>query len=652
MRNILTLVPSKKEKQPLSVTHPELAKEADGWDPRSITAGSGKKVTWKCSRGHRFEATIGNRARINGGGCPICSGKKIQIGFNDLKTVNPKLAKQAYKWDPQTVTIGSGNKVEWICSNKHIWSASTGTRAKGNGCPYCSGLFVIPGETDLKTTHPKIAKLAFGWDPTKEKAGSNKKMEWKCSKKHIWTAPVASVAITGNGCPFCSGHQVLKGFNDLKTTHPKIAKEIVNGDPTKVSKGSQKIFIWKCKQSHQYSAPVSRRAGVRGSGCPYCAGNKVLKGFNDLKTINPTLAKEAFGWDPTQFTPGTNRKKFLWKCQKGHTWSATIASRNGMGVGCPKCSGRDVIPGENDLQTLFPGLAKEADGWDPKLVMAGSGKKLKWKCKESHSWIAQVASRSLAGATCPVCSNLKTLSGFNDLLTTNSKIALEADGWDPGEISTGSNKIFDWKCSKGHNWRTSPNKRVSGKTNCPICSGHKVLPGFNDLETINPSLAKEASGWDPSKFTTSSGVKVKWRCKEGHTWIAAIYSRSAGNKTNCPTCSISGFDPNEKGFLYFLRHPNWLMLQIGITNDPTRRISSHKKLGWEQVELRGPMDGHLTQQWETAILRMLKAKGADLSNSKIAGKFDGYSEAWSKSTFEVKSIKELMKLTEEFEEKK
>ena len=49
---------------------------------------------------------------------------------------------------------------------------------------------------------------------------------------------------------------------------------------------------------------------------------------------------------------------------------------------------------------------------------------------------------------------------------------------------------------------------------------------------------------------------------------------------------------------------------------------------------------------------MLKAKGADLSNSKIAGKFDGYSEAWSKSTFQAKSIKELMRITEEFEENK
>ena len=79
------------------------------------------------------------------------------------------------------------------------------------------------------------------------------------------------------------------------------------------------------------------------------------------------------------------------------------------------------------------------------------------------------------------------------------------------------------------------------------------------------------------------------------------------------------------------------MYQIGITNYPENRLASHSNLGWVLIELRGPMDGHLTQQWETAILRMLKAKGADLSN------------AWSKSTFEVKSIKELMQQTEEFE---
>ena len=92
------------------------------------------------------------------------------------------------------------------------------------------------------------------------------------------------------------------------------------------------------------------------------------------------------------------------------------------------------------------------------------------------------------------------------------------------------------------------------------------------------------------------------------------------------------------------------MFQIGITNFPDDRLGSHRKLGWEVLKLRGPMDGHLTQNWETSILRMLKKRGADLSNSKIAGKFDGYSEAWSKTTFHATSIKELMRLTEEYEE--
>jgi hypothetical protein len=126
-----------------------------------------------------------------------------------------------------------------------------------------------------------------------------------------------------------------------------------------------------------------------------------------------------------------------------------------------------------------------------------------------------------------------------------------------------------------------------------------------------------------------------------------INSRTRGS--GCPSCAKTGFDPNEDGFLYFLSHQKWEMFQIGITNNPDKRLSQHKKLGWTVLEFRGPTDGHLIQQWETAILRMLKAKGADLSNEKIAGKFDGYSEAWSKSTFEVKSIKDLMRLTEEFE---
>ena len=80
-------MPTKKEKPPLSVTHPELAKEADGWDPSQVTAGTGKKFKWKCFLGHIWETTPAHRLR--GQGCPYCGNRKVLIGFNDLKTTHP-----------------------------------------------------------------------------------------------------------------------------------------------------------------------------------------------------------------------------------------------------------------------------------------------------------------------------------------------------------------------------------------------------------------------------------------------------------------------------------------------------------------------------------------------------------------------------------
>ena len=86
------------------------------------------------------------------------------------------------------------------------------------------------------------------------------------------------------------------------------------------------------------------------------------------------------------------------------------------------------------------------------------------------------------------------------------------------------------------------------------------------------------------------------------------------------------------------------MFQIGITNYPDNRLAQHSRLGWEIKELRGPMDGLLAQELERGILKMLKKNGADLANKNIVGKFDGYSEAWSQSTFQVESLRSLISL--------
>ena len=430
----------------------------------------------------------------------------------------------------------------------------------------------------------------------------------------------------------------------LSVTHPELAKEAYDWDPNDFTSGSGKKVDWLCKSGHKYSSSISHRTNMK-SGCPYCARKKTLKGFNDLQTLYPGIAAEAEGWNPNEFGTGSQLKQ-KWRCPSGHIYESTISHRTIMKSGCPYCSGRVPIIGTNDLKTINPELAAQAVGWDASSVLPRSNKKLLWECVKGHQWKESPSNRA-AGRGCPYCSSHRVLPGFNDLATTHPKIAALAHNWDPTAFTAFSSSKKSWICELQHLWNSTV-KNITNGRRCPFCSGHRVLVGFNDLSTTNPDIAASAEGWDPATLTAFSNAKRKWKCESGHSWVSSVSSRSGGS--GCPSCSQYGFDPNSDGYFYLLNNPDLEMFQIGITNVPDIRLSRHKRFGWRLLEIRGPMDGHLTRQWETAILRMLKAKGADLSNEKIAGKFDGYSEAWSKSTFEVNSIKELMKLTEEFED--
>ena len=134
-----------------------------------------------------------------------------------------------------------------------------------------------------------------------------------------------------------------------------------------------------------------------------------------MQTANPTLAKE---WNyeknnaltHTDVTTGSN-KKVWWKCKNGHEWQAYICHRN-KGSGCPYCSGKKVLKGYNDLQTVSPSLAEE---WNyeknnelsPADVTQNSNKRVWWKCSEGHEWEATINNRS-RGNRCPICRKTKS----------------------------------------------------------------------------------------------------------------------------------------------------------------------------------------------------------------------------------------------------
>jgi hypothetical protein len=257
-----------------------------------------------------------------------------------LAETHPEIAAQAHGWDPSTVTFGSETRREWKCGLEHLWSASPNARTSGkvhvSGCPFCSGRRAWPGFNDLVTTHPKVATQAHGWDPTTATASSHKIVEWMCGVEHVWSSQVKDrTRESPDGCPFCSGRRVLAGFNDLATVNPPLAAQSHGWDPTTVTFCSGRKVEWACELGHIYSATVANRRN--GDNCPYCSGHKVLVGFNDLATLYPEIAGQAHGWDPTTVTR-RSRKRLEWECSLGHTWFARPDNRTKPnGTGCPGC---------------------------------------------------------------------------------------------------------------------------------------------------------------------------------------------------------------------------------------------------------------------------------------------------------------------------
>ncbi len=256
---------------------------------------------------------------------------------------------------PADIPLGSHHMAWWVCEKGHEWKAIVKSRAiGGTGCPVCANRALLPGINDLATTHPELARQ---WHPAKTEAwphdvmaGTRRKVWWRCDRGHEWQAAVSSRAV-GTGCPVCAGKTAIPGENDLASLFPAIAAQwhpTRNGGltPEKLTPYSNKKAWWLCPLGHEYTAAVAARITDR-SGCPYCAGRKVLPGFNDLATLEPKVAAQ---WHPTlngaltpeQVTTGSH-KKVWWECPNGHIWKAVIYSRAGPGsrkCGCPVCAGR------------------------------------------------------------------------------------------------------------------------------------------------------------------------------------------------------------------------------------------------------------------------------------------------------------------------
>ena len=208
---------------------------------------------------------------------------------------------------------------------------------------------------------------------------------------------------------------LIPGINDLQTTHPEVAAlwdEERNGalTPCQLLSGSNKKVWWRCEKGHAWqAAPYSLT--ISGTRCPYCSGQKVIPGENDLVTRYPEIATL---WDsehndisPNEIMP-TSKKKYWWRCKEGHYWQATASSLTLLKTGCPYCSGRRKIPGKTDLATRYPEIAAlwatDRNEMDLSTVAPSSCKSAWWRCEKGHYWRAQIHSVTSGKSHCPYCA--------------------------------------------------------------------------------------------------------------------------------------------------------------------------------------------------------------------------------------------------------
>ena len=469
----------------------------------------------------------------------------------------------------EKLTLHSTKNAWWKCPLGHSYLQPVYVHARGSACPYCSHQKILKGFNDLASQAPGLASQADAekngtLSPDMVMVHSNKKIWWKCSLGHSWEASPNSRS-KGLGCPYCSNHRVLTGFNDLASRYPEIAME---WDPDRnpalpeaVLAGSHLKAWWRCPEGHSYEMTVCNRTG-NGLRCPVCSGHRIIAGVNDLGTVMPELLSE---WDfeknaglaPSMVTRFTSRKVW-WKCSLGHSWRTAVYNRSN-GTGCPYCSNRKVLQGFNDLMARYPFVNEYWDfpknaPVDPSTILPSySRRKIWWKCSLGHTWSSLLAS-FLKNPTCPFCEKRKTIERSICLAEGYPDIASE---WHPekngdltaDKVPAGSNLVVWWKCPKGHSYKKRISRRVF-ESSCPYCSGWSLAPGLNDLETLFPEVAAE---WDyikndpltPRQVSRAEPRKVWWLCPKGHSYASTIASRTL-TKQGCPYCRnrkiIAGFN--------------------------------------------------------------------------------------------------------------
>lgn len=511
----------------LEFLFPEIAKE---WDyskntikPNQVGSTSKLRVWWKCIKcNYEYERQICNRTKRNNG-CPKCSTKnstRVNIGVNDLKSQNPRIANE---WNyekngnltPEMITVNSGQKVWWICPVGHEYQAVIRDRNSGTNCPICN--------KRNSSSFPEQA-IYFYIKKAFPDAINKYKDIFKNSMELDVYIPSKKIGIEYDG----------KYWHSLEEIHERELKKY------EICK-QHNIMLIRIKENH-------KNVWQDTADSTY-----ILKKQNDKKLLERYIYHILSLIDID----------LSYIFDKSYT-KPTFYNKISVDIERDKneiCSYLSNV--ENSIAILYPRLVEE---WDyekngnlkPEMFTAGSNEKVWWKCKVcGYNWQNTINARTPPrNIGCSICGKDKRGKTFHmnylkrkgSLLETNPSLA---EDWHPtkntisiNDITESSPKKVWWLCKKcGHEWFTSPNNRSRG-IGCPCCYGRVPKQGVNDLETLFPEISKK---WNyeknkdltPNMVKPGSGKNVWWKCNNCKYEWQAIIREIVGGRKKCPNCKNS-----------------------------------------------------------------------------------------------------------------
>lgn len=197
---------------------------------------------------------------------------------------------------------GIKEPIECYCpQHDYEWPSTPASLYQGSGCPLCGRMVDTKGYKmsneefleKLYETNDDFRRGIFKVVGTYN--GSSNPVDCYCSiHNHTWS-PVPSNLYKGYGCPICG---IEKSANSQKISHDVFMSRVVENNE-QVRNGTLEIrgkyegvdIPIECyctiHNAVVYPTPYSLE---QGHGCTYCAGHRVLKGFNDLATTDPQIA--------------------------------------------------------------------------------------------------------------------------------------------------------------------------------------------------------------------------------------------------------------------------------------------------------------------------------------------------------------------------